>query len=265
MKQTRQGALRWLGLVAALAPVAAFGQSSDMKTLNALRNEYYKALETYYAPYEKAKTDEERAKVQLDPKKDPSRPYLKKFEALALKVKGRNEVGPHAERYVIDCATHLRDKVAFVAAKASLDRLLKLYIDGPLTQSAGFNAIENAVRLLNPRDPIPVLFRTLRQVEARSKVPENKAGALYQIAEELGASYGSHPQPEKALRLYNEVIAKYPRTRAAQAAKAARFEMQTLAVGKVAPNFVATDEDGKSWKLSDYRGRVVVLDFWGFW
>ena len=25
------------------------------------------------------------------------------------------------------------------------------------------------------------------------------------------------------------------------------------------------DENGVSWKLSDYRGKVVVVDFWGFW
>ena len=36
-------------------------------------------------------------------------------------------------------------------------------------------------------------------------------------------------------------------------------------VGNRAPDFEATDVEGKSFKLSDYRGKVVVLDFWGFW
>ena len=26
-----------------------------------------------------------------------------------------------------------------------------------------------------------------------------------------------------------------------------------------------TDQDGVAFKLSDYRGKVVVLDFWGDW
>lgn len=38
-----------------------------------------------------------------------------------------------------------------------------------------------------------------------------------------------------------------------------------LAVGKAAPEIVGTDTDGRAMKLSDFRGRVVVLDFWGFW
>jgi cytochrome oxidase Cu insertion factor (SCO1/SenC/PrrC family) len=34
---------------------------------------------------------------------------------------------------------------------------------------------------------------------------------------------------------------------------------------QTAPDFEAVDENGVKFKLSDYRGKVVVLDFWGFW
>ncbi|MCY2959685.1 MAG: redoxin domain-containing protein [Planctomycetota bacterium] len=43
------------------------------------------------------------------------------------------------------------------------------------------------------------------------------------------------------------------------------FEMRNLVVGKLAPDIVAEDVDGASFKLSDYRGKVVLLDFWGHW
>ena len=43
------------------------------------------------------------------------------------------------------------------------------------------------------------------------------------------------------------------------------FELRNLAIGKTAPDIVADDLDGKSFKLSEYRGKVVVLDFWGNW
>jgi peroxiredoxin len=43
------------------------------------------------------------------------------------------------------------------------------------------------------------------------------------------------------------------------------FEIRNLAIGKTAPDIVGDDLDGKPLKLSDYRGKVVVLDFWGNW
>jgi hypothetical protein len=35
-----------------------------------------------------------------------------------------------------------------------------------------------------------------------------------------------------------------------------------LAVGKVGPDIEGEDQDGKKFRLSDYRGKVVLLDFW---
>jgi hypothetical protein len=36
-------------------------------------------------------------------------------------------------------------------------------------------------------------------------------------------------------------------------------------VGQPAPEITGEDLDGVVFKLSDYRGKVVVLDFWGHW
>ena len=35
--------------------------------------------------------------------------------------------------------------------------------------------------------------------------------------------------------------------------------------GNTAPDFTVTDIDGKKLSLSDYRGKVVLLDFWATW
>jgi hypothetical protein len=40
------------------------------------------------------------------------------------------------------------------------------------------------------------------------------------------------------------------------------FEMHHLAVGKEAEDIEAKDQDGKPFKLSDYRRKVVLLYFW---
>ncbi|MFT5832749.1 MAG: thiol-disulfide isomerase/thioredoxin [Cognaticolwellia sp.] len=36
-------------------------------------------------------------------------------------------------------------------------------------------------------------------------------------------------------------------------------------VGEVAPDFEAKKPDNSTLKLSDYRGKIVLLDFWGTW
>jgi peroxiredoxin len=38
-----------------------------------------------------------------------------------------------------------------------------------------------------------------------------------------------------------------------------------LEVGNLAPEIEAEDIDGVKFKLSDYRGKVVLLDFWAKW
>ena len=48
-------------------------------------------------------------------------------------------------------------------------------------------------------------------------------------------------------------------------ARAKKHAPADLAVGKLAPEISGVDVDGRKFKLSDYRGKVVVLDFWGDW
>jgi hypothetical protein len=40
------------------------------------------------------------------------------------------------------------------------------------------------------------------------------------------------------------------------------FDLRFLSVGKQAPDIEGQDQDGKPFKLSDYKGKVVFLDFW---
>lgn len=43
------------------------------------------------------------------------------------------------------------------------------------------------------------------------------------------------------------------------------FSLQHLQVGKSAPNIEEQDLDGLTFSLDEYRGKIVMLDFWGDW
>jgi hypothetical protein len=68
---------------------------------------------------------------------------------------------------------------------------------------------------------------------------------------------------ERAARQYGDVKLPTGDT-AAERAKAELFEVRNLSVGKVAPDIEGEDQNGKRFKLSDYRGKVVLLDFWNY-
>jgi hypothetical protein len=47
-------------------------------------------------------------------------------------------------------------------------------------------------------------------------------------------------------------------------AKAELFALRNLSVGREVPDIEGQDQDGTRFKLSDYRGKVVLLDFWSY-
>ncbi|MBI5684329.1 MAG: redoxin domain-containing protein [Verrucomicrobia bacterium] len=51
----------------------------------------------------------------------------------------------------------------------------------------------------------------------------------------------------------------------AQTSKRGRAGGGGFDIGQVAPEIRGKDLDNKPMKLSEFRGKVVVLDFWGFW
>lgn len=50
-----------------------------------------------------------------------------------------------------------------------------------------------------------------------------------------------------------------------EAAESKSFVLKNLSLGKIAPDIEGVDLEGKKFKLSDYRGKVILLDFWAHW
>jgi hypothetical protein len=62
-----------------------------------------------------------------------------------------------------------------------------------------------------------------------------------------------------------KLTAQKPPVTVAEAVEKDLFEIRHLGLGKAAPEITGQDADGKPFRLSDYRGKVVLLDFWGQW
>ena len=71
------------------------------------------------------------------------------------------------------------------------------------------------------------------------------------------------PLTDSELRTIKDRLAR--KRTLGQHAKARLDEMHNLTIGKPAPEIDGVDFDGKPLKLSSYRGKVVVLVFWGSW
>lgn len=70
---------------------------------------------------------------------------------------------------------------------------------------------------------------------------------------------------EKVGDEYGDTTLKAFRGKAADLAKKEIEAIKKSPIGKVTPEIAAEDTDGVNFKISDYRGKVVLLDFWGHW
>jgi hypothetical protein len=91
-----------------------------------------------------------------------------------------------------------------------------------------------------------------QQADDTADKDEKKAAGLRNESEKLFA---------RAAEKYADVKAGFRGTVGAEAKKEL-YEIRHLGVGKPAPEVEGQDQDGKKFKLADYKGKVVLLDFW---
>ena len=82
--------------------------------------------------------------------------------------------------------------------------------------------------------------------------------ALYSVA-------GPSPDPSEVDPLYNSLSDRLKATETAKNLKKSLDGLRNTAIGVTAPDFTQSDVNGAPVKLSSFRGKYVLLDFWASW
>jgi TolA-binding protein len=231
----------------AAQPAAAKAVAGE--TFAQISKEMTDAQQAFMEVYRAAKDDAERQKLVEEKYPRPEK-YAGRFVAFAEK----NPDDPTA----VEALTRV---VGFTRSGPDYQKALSLlttrYIDSP-------KLAELCQSLVYSGDPSAEA--ALKTILDKSPSREVKGQACYA----LGAWNMHRNNGPEAEKRFQQVIESYAdlksyRGTLGEAAKAQLFEAHNLVVGKTAPEIEGEDVDGKSMKLSQYRGKVVVLDFWGDW
>jgi HEPN domain-containing protein len=257
---------------------------SPAKQYEAIEQEFATAQQDFSKSYREAKTDEERQKVIAE-KYPPPQQFVGRMFELAEKYAD----DPVAVDALVWIVTRVRagdeaDKaLAILGEKHTESEKI-----GPVCQSLVYSSSPAAEKLLravlekNPHHEAQgqacyALAKLLGQQSELASQFESNPDELQNVEQQYGKEYVERLReagPEKLAAEAEQLLAHVVETcqdiqsyrgSLADTAKADLFEIRNLAIGKVAPEIEGEDMDGQRFKLSDYRGKVVVLDFWGNW
>jgi len=195
----------------------------------------------------------------------------------------------------------LLEKAYITKMKALLDDAVKLFKDLPTDEpaadaaffvfasgtaeqitAAGEQILKNNIADKRVRSAIATAseygehtLHFLKEVAKRSPDKENQAFSYFVIGRNYAEQSESTDVAEvsqKAAKIAEGYYALAAETNGemklgekvtmAKAVKEELYSLQNLGLGKVAPDFEGLGFDGSKTKLSSYRGKVVVLDFW---
>jgi len=288
MVPTRSTWLLGALLLGALAPA----QQTEQPPVKTAQQEFeeltkaYSAAQLTYMAEQRRLAEEARAKGERAPALSmagPAAEWLPKFQAAADKYKGTDGAVP----FLVWIGGNSRGD----ARDAVVATLLEAHLGSP--------ALGSAMRLIGSVPP-PMRATRLdgapekdqaaaeaarKATEEARKVAEAKVRA--NLAKVIEKSPHQDVQAQALLARANLVLeageevdavartaaiadVRQANERATDAELKERcegilFEQDHLAIGMTAPEIEGNDLDGVAFKLSDYRGKVILLDYWGYW
>lgn len=228
--------------------------------MNSYRSEvHYRAVDRVVAKIEAMSTDQLADRVRTLRDDD-----AKLIQALLSRVE-KDEKHSKAEGILISIATIGASTPAGAkAAEKIFDKDPEHSAIERICQALGRGkSAEGAAVLKKIIDKTPDSRQKLK-VSATFNLAQNLVGQTDDMGHRLGDVAKVVAEAEK---YFTMVIDEYGKDnpalkeQAEKELKAFRF----VHVGKDAPIITAPDLDEKEFKLSDYRGKVILLDFWGHW
>ncbi len=193
----------------------------------------------------------------------PQETFLPKFRAYAEKHAGKPAAIPALVWILNEGAGDMPGEPAS-DTRWALDQLIKNHAADPALRDQMFEL--GYTHYIVGKAPLVKFYdKVIKTNPDRQTV----AGALFNLAsiyyaESIDEKDKLH-NPKKAAELFRKVVKEYGDTPVAKWAAGYVYEIEHLQVGMKAPDFEGQDVDGNTIRLSQFRGQVVVLDFWGFW
>lgn len=258
MNRPHRARLGWL-LVALCASAPAAAVQDAQQELQAIEKELQQEFKHLRQASRAAADDAEVEALYRDFREKILPDFGQRF-ARAAQANPGSEVAFAAWTKVVDLAPQgLRGALPVQALKA----LASDHLRSPELAEVAAN-----LRYSVPAVDEAVVTEALRAFASGSPHRAVQAAALYSLGAVLAEAGEARLAEAKGvfaqLASYADVEHREGQTFAAAAA-AFVFALENLAVGRPCPDFQAVDAEGAAFKLSDYRGKVVLLDFWGFW
>lgn len=241
-------------------------------------------------PAEEAAKDDDPSVAEQVSAVEKQKEIVKKYretEDAAERRKLREEydaLQPDPEKYAKIVDKHYANPAVFPALQfllnypAHSDKALafitKYHVDNPEVGSVCLQSVAVAVALRETEGA----EKLIRAVIERSKSDDARGlaylalGKLFSArADQQGVSDAKRAKlREEAKEALTTVTEKYADVdasgrNAGDWAKTILFEVEHLAIGLPVPDLAGHDLEGAEFKLSDYRGKVVFLDFWAHW
>lgn len=253
-------------LLFAIAPLFVVTAADD--ELDLLNEEYQKAYNKWVRALQAAQGDDADGEIEWS--KMPPHPagkFMSRFRAYGEKHAGKPEALEALVR-VIELASFSGRSVTNDDGMDDVNWAI-----GQLTTDHAANPdIEAHIRIID-RAKWAVqstrLEKFYKAVIAKNKSREAVAAAKFGLAMKYQQGtrglFGTITKMDKARALLEEIEKDFKDTSAGEKAGAYLYELNHLKVGMTAPDFEGEDADGNKIKLSQFRGKIVVLDYWGYW